>query len=141
MSVYNNQIKTEIKLTFSINKLKKNVKTIRDLNLESCLSQADKAKEEVEKVSLTTIVMRRVKTPELQQEFLQTREAMMQLSELDCVAATTIEQESRLGEQVATLLGGGLDNRPPQQRQQDSTQDEEQSWSGLCWKAFSALLP
>lgn len=39
MSVYINKIKSEIKLTFSTNKLKKNVKTIRDLYLVSCLSQ------------------------------------------------------------------------------------------------------
>lgn len=47
MSVYVNKIKTEIKLTFSINKLKKNVKTIRDLYLVSSLSQAVQGKVEV----------------------------------------------------------------------------------------------
>lgn len=64
----------------------------------------------------------------------------MLLTKLHSSTATNAEQKSHLGERAAALLEG-LEDQPWQQRQQDRRQDEEQSRSGLCWKAFSPLLP
>lgn len=67
-------------------------------------------------------------------------EATRQLAASDYLTAQAWARASRPGGPVAGLLEGwstGLASRD----KGTGTRGEELSWSGLCWKAFSPLLP
>lgn len=106
----------------------------------SGLSQAAEAKLEVSKVSLTTVVFRRVKTPELQQEFTERPEAMMLLTKLHSTTATNAEQESHLGERAAAPLEG-LEDQPWQQTTGQAGRTKNRAGVGSAGRLFRLSFP